>query len=128
MKNKKGQNIAEYVIVIGIVGTVLMAMTAYFQRGIQSAIKAPLDNLGGFGSGIFSPQRVQELGIEDNIDDEHKPEHPLTSTSTFDNGNGELTRTDPGGSRHAEIFENNTIIDSTEESYQEMSYDQISSP
>lgn len=130
--NKKGQNIAEYSIIIGVVSSALLLMGVYFQRGIQSVIKEPIDNLGGFGSTLpsgalqFSPQRIQEMGMEDNIDWSKKPAEYLTPLdSTVSVASTKTITTSVGGERKTDINENITS-NRTQRSFQEIKYDQIS--
>jgi len=118
--NKKGQNIAEYAIVIGLVGAALLAMGVYFQRGIQAIIKEPVDHLGGFDSGIFRSQRIQEIGIEDNVNIEHGPAVPLEFTSNVNNSS--IIVTSSGGGRGAGISETTQVPLRVERSYKRIEY------
>lgn len=126
MINKKGQNIAEYAIIIGVVGSALLFMSVYFQRSIQSIIKGSVDNLGGFGrKDYFSAQRIQELGMEDKtimVDGQPKVTDPLHSTTSV---NSTRTITDSsGGARRLDINED-TNITQTQKAYLRIKYDQI---
>lgn len=118
--NKKGQNIAEYAIVIGLVGAALLAMGVYFQRSIQVVVKEHADHIGGFDSGVFSPQRVQEIGIEDNVDIERGPAVPLEYTSNQTVSNVITTTT--GGGRRLDISESTQIPLRVERSYKRIEY------
>ena len=122
--NKKGQNIAEYTIVIGLVGAALLAMSVYFQRSIQLVIKEPADHLGGFDSGMFSPQRIQEMGIEDKVDIDYGPAVPKESTTIVNNTNRVTSYV--GGGRRLDINENINVPSSTEREYKRIEYDQVS--
>lgn len=42
---RKGQNLAEYALIIGVVSLALVAMQAYFKRGVQSIVKGSADEL-----------------------------------------------------------------------------------
>lgn len=127
MMNKRGQNIAEYAIIIGMVGSALLFMGVYFQRSIQSIIKGPADNLGGFGrTEFFTPQRIQEMGMEDNIDPRKKPAEYLTPLeSTVSVASTKTITTSVGGERETDINEDITST-KTQRSFQEIKYDQIS--
>lgn len=123
-RKKKGQNITEYAIIIGVTGVALLAMSGFFQRSIQLVIKQPVDDLGGFGSGLYSSQRIQEIGIEDNVVDTTRggPRVPditnqtFTSTKTIATSNAGVRRVDT----------NETIAtNSAQERYQRIDYDQI---
>jgi len=46
MLRKKAQSIAEYVLILSIVGLALGAMNTYFQRGIKAAVKVVADGIG----------------------------------------------------------------------------------
>lgn len=48
--SKRAQGITEYALVIAVVAVALVAMQAYFKRGVQAVIKTPVDNLGLFGT------------------------------------------------------------------------------
>jgi len=45
IRNKRGQNILEYSVIIGIVVAALMVMQVYMKRGIQAATKVAADQL-----------------------------------------------------------------------------------
>jgi|GEM_PF-1945485 len=42
---RRGQNLAEYALIIGVVSLALVAMQTYFKRGIQSIVKVSADEL-----------------------------------------------------------------------------------
>lgn len=44
--DRTGQNLLEYTIIIGIVTTVLIAMSTYIQRGTQGMIRVVADQVG----------------------------------------------------------------------------------
>lgn len=131
--NKKAQNISEYAIIIGLIGSVLLMMSLYFQRGIQTVIKEPVDNLGGFGSGIFSAERIQEIGIEDNVDPKYGPRVLSQSKSSVDSTRTITTK--EGGWRQLDVNENTKGLElkvgedpsasRINEYYQRIEYDQV---
>lgn len=125
--NKRGQNISEYAIVIGLIGSVFLMMSLYFQRSIQLVIKEPVDNLGGFGSGIYTPGRIQEMGIEDKVgwvDGQPKVTKPFNSTSSF-SSNKTIT-TYNGGGRKLDINKERTDVSNRQgESYYRVKYGKI---
>jgi len=139
LRNKKAQNISEYAIVIGLIGSALLMMSLYFQRGIQSVIKEPVDNLGGFASGLFSPQRIQHMGAEDDsIDraqhtgikgdsrDPNYGENPVFESTASLDATRTIT-TFEGGARKLEIGKERTdVSERISRSYQRIKYDQIS--
>ena len=127
MINRKGQNISEYAIIIGLIGSALLMMSAYFQRGIQSVIKAPIDNLGGFGrTDIFTPQRIQEMGIEDKVViNDGKPAEPIPSQSTSSFSATNKITTSTGAGRRLDVDES-TKVSSETKTYQQVKYDQVS--
>ncbi len=51
-KNKKGQNLIEYGLILGIVTVALLGMQTYFKRGVQSVIKVVADDYGTQGTPI----------------------------------------------------------------------------
>ena len=65
--NKRAQGITEYALVIAIAAAALLAMQAYFKRGVQSVVKVSVDQLGGFSSGI-APDQVQKMAINQELD------------------------------------------------------------
>jgi hypothetical protein len=46
-KNSRGQSIAEYVLVFGVVLAAIYGMSVYMRRGIQGTIKTVADEIGG---------------------------------------------------------------------------------
>lgn len=55
---KKGQNTAEYAILIGIVIASFIAIQTYVKRGIQSRMRDEFDILAGQTSELTPPSRV----------------------------------------------------------------------
>lgn len=47
LRNKRGQNIAEYAIMLALVIGVFSAMQLYVRRGLQARVKAGVDNIPG---------------------------------------------------------------------------------
>jgi hypothetical protein len=98
--NNIAQNLVEYAIIIGVVAAALMAMQLYFKRGVQSIAKISVDQLAGFGTGDFSPEQIQEMGIEHEVDPKYgklasyevetKVDHKVT-VKTSPKGKRELT-------------------------------------
>ncbi len=66
-KMKKAQSIIEYALLIAVATVALMAMQAYFKRGVQSVVKVSADQLGGFNSGV-SADTVQQIAIRQELD------------------------------------------------------------
>ncbi|MFC1657763.1 hypothetical protein ACFL1D_00040 [Candidatus Omnitrophota bacterium] len=149
ISNKRAQNVSEYAIVIGVISSLLLAINLYIQRGVQVVIKEPVDNLGMFGfipdyieNMTFGPglsvsevtarkselraQRIQEIGIEDNVDEEFGPPIPSMSLSNFDNTN--LTRNWTKGRHFSRIDENTRVMIRNNEAFQKMEYDQVTRP
>jgi hypothetical protein len=125
--NRKGQNISEYAIIIGVIGSLLVIMSVYFQRSIQATIKSPVDNLGGFGSGWFSTQRVQEIGIEDNVNPIYGPRE--LSQSSYSTDNQQTVVTTEGGARVTNMARGSiNIPEQTDVVFNENKYDQVTRP
>ncbi len=57
---KNGQSFLEYALLIGCISLALLAMQAYFKRGIQGVVKATSDDLASPGN--FSPDGQQIYG------------------------------------------------------------------
>jgi hypothetical protein len=55
--NRRAQGILEYVVILGIVATALMAMSLYFRRGIQAAVKVATDEMGGQSDAETDPNK-----------------------------------------------------------------------
>lgn len=129
MMNKNGQSISEYAIIIGVIGSLLLMMSLYFQRSIQRVVKEPIDHLGAFGQGealwgANFAQQIQEIGIEDNVDPDFSPAVPYESEIEIDNER--TVRTFSGGRRRIDIDENTTATsDSIARSFNKIEYDQI---
>lgn len=64
---KRAQGVTEYALILAVVAAVLLAMQAYFKRGVQAVAKVSTDQLGGFDSGL-TPQQVQNMAIKQEID------------------------------------------------------------
>ena len=122
--NKKAQNISEYAIIIGLIGSILLGMSVYFQRGLQVVIKEPADNLGGFGSGMFSTERIQEIGIEDRVEPKYGLQ--VLSGSEHNADNSRVIITSEGGRRLLTVNDKTDIPNQTNKYLQSMEYDQIS--
>lgn len=129
-RGKKGQSITEYAIIIGLVGSALLIMSTYFKRSIQLVIKDPVDNLGGFGSRGYTPARIQEIGIEDNVSRVNgrsaitDPYYAATSTVA----SNKRIITLEGGARDLNLDENTTTPERVSRSYQKIKYDQVTQP
>lgn len=63
IKDKRGQNLLEYGLIIGIVTVALLGMQTYFKRGVQSVIKVVADNYGPQGD----PIKDAEIAIKKQI-------------------------------------------------------------
>jgi len=127
--NKKAQSVSEYAIIVGLIGSALLMMGLYFSRSIQVVVKEPVDNLGGFGSGMFSAQRIQEIGIEDNVvlnDGQAAVSVPSESDSTFNTAR--TTTTSEGGQRQLDVNENTNVSSQINRAYNRIEYDQVTRP
>jgi len=127
--NKKAQSVSEYAIIVGLIGSALLMMGLYFSRSIQVVVKEPVDNLGGFGSGMFSAQRIQEIGIEDNVvlnDGQAAVSVPSESDSTFNTAR--TTTTSEGGQRRLDVNENTNVSSQINRAYNRIEYDRVTRP
>lgn len=127
---KKGQSVSEYAIIIGVISSALIVLSMYFQRSIHSVVKAPIDNLGGFGSGMYAPERIQEIGVEDNvssINGQPAIQGPYY-TSTSDFSSTKRINVSDGGARGVDINENTQTPVRRSEFYQKIKYDQVTQP
>jgi len=60
LNRKRGQNTAEYAIIIGLVIGAAIAMQAYFKRGWQSSVKFAVDKLQKTGgTGQYEPYYLE---------------------------------------------------------------------
>lgn len=57
-KKNKGQNLIEYTLILGIVVAAIVAMQAYFKRGIQSLIRVAADDYGTQGDVVRDVERA----------------------------------------------------------------------
>ena len=143
--NKKAQSVSEYAIIVGLIGSALLMMGLYFSRSIQVVVKEPVDNLGLFG---FMPvdiqsrsdltqeekdqlraQRIQEIGIEDNVvlnDGQAAVSVPSESDSTFNTTR--TTTTSEGGQRRLDVNENTNVSSQINRAYNRIEYDQVTRP
>lgn len=71
---KRGQNLTEIALIIGIVGLVLIGMEVYARRGIQSKVKDLTDNMIGKEQAIYQ-QDTSGLAVD-------KSESASSSSST----------------------------------------------
>lgn len=132
MMNKKAQNIAEYAMIIAAVSIALSAMSVYFKRGIQTVIKAPVDDLGAFGWNTRTEEQallVQEIGIEygTELDGEERLISTITSEAIAINS---LTASG-GGAQKLMTMEQISLEREPEleyESFSRIRYDQVSRP
>ena len=122
--NKKAQNVSEYAIIIGLISSILLVMSVYFQRGLQVVIKEPVDNLGGFGSGMFSAERIQEIGIEDKANPVPGFQDFTKSEENVDNIR--VITTSKDGKRVLTVDDKMDIPNQTNKDFQKTEYDQIS--
>jgi hypothetical protein len=122
IKKKKGQNITEYALVIGIVGAALFVMSPFFERATKLVIRQPVDDLGGFGSGLYSGQRIQEIGIEDNVDPNLGPRTPDRTNQSF--SSTKTITTANRGERRVDTDED-IAVNSAQERYQRINYDAV---
>ncbi len=60
LSNKRGQNTAEYAILIGLVIAAAIAMQTYVKRGLQGGIKFAVDKAGkSGGQGQYEPYYLE---------------------------------------------------------------------
>ena len=55
LNRKKGQNTAEYAIVVGLVVAAALAMQTYVKRGLQAGIKYGVDKTGSATTAQYEP-------------------------------------------------------------------------
>ena len=66
--NKRGQSLAEYGIIIGVVIGAVFAMTPYIKTRIQGAIQVQADAYSSAaGGGVYDPDVVQDSTSDTNL-------------------------------------------------------------
>jgi len=76
--NKKGQNLIEYGLILGIVAMALISMQTYFKRSLQSVVKVVADDYG--------PQRMPIRQVEVNVKEPlYAARDQITSNTTVNN-------------------------------------------
>lgn len=87
LRNKKGQNTAEYAVLIGLVVAVLLTMQTYVKRGIQGKMKSVSDD---FTTEMKATDKQFEPGY-------------LSSQSTQESSDYEKSTTETGGAVTREV-------------------------
>jgi len=65
--NKKGQNTAEYAILIGLVVAVVIAMQTYVKRGVQGRIADEVDSMANQTSGLGSTPQYEPYYVDSTV-------------------------------------------------------------
>ena len=79
-KNRKGQNMAEYAILITIVVTAIVGMQIYVSRALKAKVAAVADNVGVGLDGIANKKQFEPyyaatdytIGQDQNINEKYK--------------------------------------------------------
>jgi hypothetical protein len=103
---KKGQNLTEIALILGIVGLVLIGMEVYARRGIQGKVKDLTDNMIGKGQSTYQ-QDTSGLTVN-------------TSKSTFVSGSTITVEDRTGGSKVLSTPNEQSVTSYTYESQQSL--------
>lgn len=76
LKNKKGQNTAEYAILIGLIVAAAVAMQTYVKRGLQGRVRDAVDTLAVGTSNLGTTGQYEPYYLESSFN--------VTSGSTVD--------------------------------------------
>ncbi len=68
LKNKKGQNTAEYAILIALIVGAAVAMQTYVKRGLQGRVKDAVDSLASGTTGIGTTEQYEPYYLESSYD------------------------------------------------------------
>lgn len=67
MLNKRGQNTAEYAILIGVIVAAAIAMQVYVRRGMQARVKDGVDHSMNMDSGgVFNTSQYEPYYMDSN--------------------------------------------------------------
>jgi len=67
--NKRGQNTAEYAILIGVIVAAAIAMQAYVRRGMQARVKDAVDySKDNPGTGIFNTSQYEPYYMDSDME------------------------------------------------------------
>jgi len=59
MGNRRGQSVAEYAILVGVVVAAIVGMQVYVKRSLQGKVKAVADSFATDASGVVSPLQYE---------------------------------------------------------------------
>ena len=96
MLNKRGQSVAEYAILIGVVIAAVVGMQLYVKRGLQGKAKAVVDDFAtATRGGIASPQQ-------------YEPYYTASGALTTDTNNSEQPKMAAGAMTSIESINDST--------------------
>lgn len=81
----KGQSIAEYAILIGIVSAAIMGMNVYIKRGVQAGIKQSVDQMANQEDGA-AETRLGKKGVADILASQNWNEYNNTNNISQEPG------------------------------------------
>ena len=102
LKNKRGQNTAEYAILIALIVAAAVAMQTYVKRGLQGRVKDAVDSLASGTTGIGTTEQYEPYYLESSYDvtskakQQEEYETGGTVTRTITAGDEETTRATGG--------------------------------
>ena len=78
MRNKRGQSVAEYAVLIGVVIAAIVGMQLYVKRSLQGKVKAVADRFADDRTGVPTPRQYEPYytaagGIESVTNNSEKP-------------------------------------------------------
>lgn len=73
----RGQSVAEYLLLFGVVAAAVMAMLVYAKRGVQAGLKASADQMTPFTVVGATPEQVQVAGMRQETGDTRDPGEPV---------------------------------------------------
>lgn len=112
--NRKGQNTAEYAIVIGLVVAALFAMQTYVKRGVQARVKDHTDDFSTFSEAAMSNISTSDA----EMISQYEPTE-LDSKSTPITHSGKVETIDIGGTISRDTTEKSKA---TTGDYQQINY------
>ncbi|MFC1646544.1 hypothetical protein ACFL2Y_05155 [Candidatus Omnitrophota bacterium] len=111
LNNKRGQNTAEYAILIGVIVAAAIAMQIYVRRGMQARIKDAVDySLTNPGTAVFNTSQYEPYYTDSDYD----TTSDTTTTESMAVG-GSITRaiTNEYTSRTGNVTQSATWTDTT---------------
>ncbi len=82
LRNKKGQNTAEYAILIGLIVAVAIGMQTYIKRGVQGRFKSEVDDMAANTSGLGATKQYEPYYLSSSYTTQTtKDERTLTGTA-----------------------------------------------